>query len=71
MPDDEPVDDLVDAVQVASLLGLSQRNSVSTYQHRYRDFPRPVIDRGPRKARFWRRREVVSWQQIHQKAVLP
>ncbi len=70
MADGDLVDDLVDAVQVADLLGLSQRNSVSTYQHRYHDFPRPVIDRGPRKARFWRRGDVVCWQQIHQKLAL-
>ena len=63
---DRPVSgDLVDAVEVARMLGLSQRNSVSTYQHRYDDFPQPVIDRGPRKARFWNREDVIKWRQAH------
>ncbi len=67
--DEENGDHLVDAAEVAGLLGLSQRNSVSTYQHRYADFPRPVIDRGPRKARFWRRDDITAWQVTHHLAV--
>lgn len=66
MKGEQAPDDLIDAVEVAGILGLRQRNSVSTYQHRYDDFPQPVIDRGPRKARFWRRGEVLAWQQAHQ-----
>ena len=38
------VRDLVDAQAVAEILGLSQRNTVSLYQRRYVDMPRPVID---------------------------
>jgi hypothetical protein len=56
-----PYDELIDAVQAAQILGLRQRNSVSTYLHRYADFPPPMVDRGPRKARLWRRRDIISW----------
>jgi hypothetical protein len=67
--DEENGGHLVDAAEVAGMLRLSQRNSVSTYQHRYADFPRPVIDRGPRKARFWRRDDIITWQETHQLGV--
>ena len=39
-------DDLVDAQTVADVLGLSHRNTVSQYQRRYADMPRPVINLG-------------------------
>ncbi len=57
--------DLVDATEVAGLLGLRHRNSVSTYMKRYQDFPRPVVDRGPRRGRFWVRAEVLHWAARH------
>ena len=37
---------------LATLLGLSQRNTVSRYQRRYPDMPRPVIDLGPGRPRL-------------------
>src|SRR5829696_9583514 len=37
-------DDLIDAIAVADVLGLSQRTSVSVYQRRYPEMPRPVVD---------------------------
>lgn len=55
------IDDLVDAAQVAELLGLSQPNSVYLYQARYADMPRPVVDRGPHRARLWLRSDIESW----------
>lgn len=55
------VDDLADAHDVAELLGLAQPNSVHLYQRRYSDMPRPVLDRGGRRARLWLRSEVVNW----------
>ena len=57
--------DFVDANDVASLLGLRHRNSVSTYLRRYSDFPPPVIDRGPRRARIWRRGDIIAWMADH------
>lgn len=55
------VDDLVDAHQVAALLGLSKPNSVFTYQKRYPQFPQPVIDLGGRRPRLWLRGEIMEW----------
>lgn len=54
-------EDLIDAVEVAEILGLSHRNSVSTYQRRYSDMPRPVIDLGPNRSRLWLRSEIKAW----------
>ncbi len=56
-------EDLVDAQEVAELLGLSHRNSVSTYLHRYDDFPRPVIERGAGRTRLWLRKDVLGWKK--------
>ena len=54
-------EDLIDAQEVARLLGLSQRNSVSLYLKKYTDMPRPVIDLGPNRPRLWLRPEIESW----------
>jgi glutathione-regulated potassium-efflux system ancillary protein KefG len=55
-------EDLIDATAVAEVLGLTHRNSVSAYQHRYPDMPRPVVDLGRGRPRLWRRSEVTAWQ---------
>jgi glutathione-regulated potassium-efflux system ancillary protein KefG len=57
------VDDLVDAHDVADLLGLAQTTSVHLYQRRYPDMPRPVLDRGGRRARLWLRTEIMAWDR--------
>lgn len=57
------IEDLVDAVGVAQVLGLAQRTSVSVYQHRYEDMPRPVLDLGPGRPRLWLRHEIEAWQR--------
>jgi glutathione-regulated potassium-efflux system ancillary protein KefG len=54
-------DELIDARALAELLGLSHPNSVSLYQRRYPDMPRPVIDLGRGRPRLWRRPDIVSW----------
>ena len=54
-------DDLIDSQEVADILGLSHRNSVSTYLRRYGDFPRPVIERGGGRTRLWLRSDIESW----------
>ena len=48
---------------IAALMGLSQRNTVSRYQRRYPDMPRPVIDLGPGRPRLWLRSQVVGWMR--------
>lgn len=57
------LDDLIDAAEVASILGLARANSVYVYQARYPDMPRPVLDRGPRQAKLWLRSEVEVWSK--------
>lgn len=54
-------EDLVDATDVAALLGLAHRNSVTVYQRRYADMPRPVIDMGRGRAKLWLRQEIERW----------
>lgn len=56
------VDDLADAHDVAELLGVAHPNTVHLYQRRYVDMPRPVLDRGGRRARLWLRSEIQSWR---------
>lgn len=55
-------EDLLDALGVAELLGLAHRNSVSAYQKRYPEMPRPVVDLGRGRPRLWSRGEVQAWQ---------
>jgi predicted DNA-binding transcriptional regulator AlpA len=55
------IDDLLDAHAVAELLGLSHYNTVSVYQHRYEDMPRPVIDLGKGRVKLWLRPEIEKW----------
>ncbi|MGH9193473.1 MAG: hypothetical protein ACRDZ0_13495, partial [Acidimicrobiales bacterium] len=52
-------DDLLDAGEVAELLGLASSNVVNVYRGRYPDFPVPVIER--RGFRLWLRADVESW----------
>jgi predicted DNA-binding transcriptional regulator AlpA len=54
-------EDLVDAQGVADLLGLSHRNTVSSYQRRYGDMPRPVVKLGKGRTLLWLRSEVEAW----------
>jgi predicted DNA-binding transcriptional regulator AlpA len=55
------VDDLIDTRTVAEILGLAHRNTVSEYQARYEDMPRPVVDLGSGRSRLWLRPEVERW----------
>jgi predicted DNA-binding transcriptional regulator AlpA len=54
-------EDLMDAQAVADALGLSHRNSVSLYQRRYDDMPRPVVDLGDGRVKLWLRPEIETW----------
>jgi len=55
------LDDLIDAGEVASILGLAHRNSVSTYRSRYPDFPPGRPAPGGGRGRLWTRQEIVDW----------
>ena len=54
-------EDLVDSQEVADILGLTHRNSVSTYAKRYADFPKPVVDKGVSRVRLWLQQDVRDW----------
>jgi predicted DNA-binding transcriptional regulator AlpA len=58
--------DLIDAHEVAEILGLSQRNSVSLYQRRYPEMPRPVVKRGGGRTKLWLRSEIARWNNERQ-----
>ncbi|MGH3041923.1 MAG: hypothetical protein ACRDNG_09350, partial [Gaiellaceae bacterium] len=61
------IEDLIDARGVAEILGLAQRNTVSLYQRRYPDMPRPALDLGPSRTKLWLRSEIASWASKHAK----
>jgi glutathione-regulated potassium-efflux system ancillary protein KefG len=54
-------EDLVDARDVAEILGLGHPNAVSVYQRRYVDMPRPVVDLGRGRPKLWLRPEIERW----------
>lgn len=56
-------EDLIGAAEVAKLLGLSHHNSVTTYLHRYADFPRPVVDLSESRIRLWLRQDILGWRE--------
>lgn len=56
-----PTEDLLDAQGVADTLRLAHRNTVSQYQQRYDDMPRPVIDLGKGRVKLWLRPEIEAW----------
>jgi hypothetical protein len=59
------VDDLIDTHAVAEILRLAHRNTVSEYQARYEDVPRPVVDLGSGRSKLWLRPEVERWAGVH------
>ena len=56
------IDDLTDARGVAEILGLSNATAIPTYQRRYPDMPRPILDLGPGRPKLWHRPDVERWQ---------
>ena len=56
-------DDAIDANAIAPILGLSHSNTVSLYQRRYPDMPRPVIDMGQGRCKLWLRAEIEAWSK--------
>jgi len=57
--------DLLDATEVAAVLGLGSRNSVSVYARRHDDFPRPVVDKADGHTKLWLRADVEAWRRMH------
>jgi predicted DNA-binding transcriptional regulator AlpA len=52
--------DLLDANDVAELLGLAHRQAVSTYRGRYPDFPEPIVEKA--RCVLWRRTDIEAWR---------
>jgi glutathione-regulated potassium-efflux system ancillary protein KefG len=61
-------EDLADAQELATLLGLRHPNSVSTYQRRYPDMPKPVLDLGPGRPKLWLRPHVSAWAEARRRS---
>jgi predicted DNA-binding transcriptional regulator AlpA len=61
VPQKVAIEDLIDAQGVAEVLGVAHRNTVSVYQHRYDDMPRPVLDLGEGRVKLWLRPEIERW----------
>lgn len=53
------VADLLDATEVAALLGLTNWRGVSVYRKRYADFPAPIIEKG--RCMLWHRSDILAW----------
>ena len=60
------LDDLIDVGEVAELLGLAHKNSVTTYMRRYGDFPSPALEFADGKCRAWLGDEVQAWIESRQ-----
>ena len=52
-------DDLINAREVAALLGLAHREAIATYRRRYDDFPTPVVSKGT--CVLWTRAQISAW----------
>ncbi len=61
------VDELIDARDVAEILGLAHRNTVSEYQALYDDMPRPVVNLGRGRPMLWLRPAIEQWA-LHYRA---
>jgi predicted DNA-binding transcriptional regulator AlpA len=58
-------EDLIDAHEVADILGLASNRAVSTYRQRYEDFPEPIIVKGSGKCVLWLRSDIRMWVDDH------
>ena len=52
--------DLLNAREVATVLGLAHREAIATYRRRYPDFPAPVITKGT--CVLWHRPDIEAWK---------
>ena len=55
------LEDLIDANDIAEMLGLSYSTAVSLYQQRYPDMPRPVINKSNGRTKLWLKPEIKKW----------
>ena len=55
------LDDLVDAADVAEIIGVKHATSVTLYRRRYDDFPEPVWASRGGRCQVWLRSDVERW----------
>lgn len=65
------LENLVDAQDVAPLIGLGGPDQVRAYASVRLDFPRPILPRDPdarpRSTRYWWRPDIVAWREHNQR----
>lgn len=61
LPEKVVLADLLDAAQVASLLGLGGASATRVYRSRYDDFPDPVRTSEGGRCLLWLRQDVEAW----------
>jgi len=54
-------DELLNATEVAQIIGLTNPRGISVYRARHKAFPAPVIDKG--NCVLWLRSDVEKWAQ--------
>ena len=55
------LDDLIDATDVAELIGLTNPGGLPTYRARYDEFPDPVRKSRGGRCQLWLRPDVETW----------
>lgn len=55
------VDDLIDAHEVAALLGYASAQALSVNIQRGKKIPEPVYEKGQRKAKLWLRQDIEKY----------
>ena len=55
------LDDLIDATDVAELIGLTNPGGLPTYRARYDEFPDPVWKSRGGRCQLWLRPDVETW----------
>lgn len=58
------IEHLIDAHDVADILQLAHRNTVSEYLTKYEDMPRPVLNLGRGRPMLWLRPEIEKWAAV-------
>jgi predicted DNA-binding transcriptional regulator AlpA len=51
--------ELVNAQEVAPIIGLTNPGGVSVYRRRHADFPKPIVEKG--QCVLWRRADIDAW----------
>ncbi len=59
-------DNLLDASEVAVILGLSSARAVAVYRARYDSFPVPAVRKASGKCVLWARADIEAWAKSRQ-----